>query len=77
MNKVADADGGPLTAAADLEIQSQSRLHRAFSPARIAAICANTLTDLTRQKVFYFLLFFGLLLIGGSVFLARDMGRRG
>jgi uncharacterized membrane protein len=45
--------------------------HRAFSPTRVFAICANTLTELTRLKVFYFLLFFGLLLIGGSVFLAR------
>lgn len=35
------------------------------------AIAANTLTDLTRQKVFYFLLIFALLLIGSSTFLAR------
>lgn len=45
--------------------------HRAFSPARIAAITSNTLTDLTRQKVFYFLLLFALLLIGSSLFVAR------
>src|ERR1700746_398313 len=38
---------------------------------RIAAITGNTLTDLTRQKVFYFLLIFALLLIGSSAFLAR------
>jgi len=38
---------------------------------RIAAITGNTLTDLTRQKVFYFLLIFALILIGSSVFLAR------
>src|SRR5207248_10914013 len=42
-----------------------------FSPARIFAITGNTLTDLTRQKVFYFLLIFALILIGSSVFLAR------
>ena len=42
-----------------------------FSPTRIAAISANTLTDLTRQKVFYVLLIFALVLIGSSVFLAR------
>src|SRR5258707_12725723 len=42
-----------------------------FSPTRIAAIAANTLTDLTRQKVFYVLLIFALVLIGSSVFLAR------
>ena len=47
------------------------RLHRAFSPARIFAITTNTLTELTRQKVFYFVLIFALLLIGSSVFMAR------
>lgn len=45
--------------------------HRAFSFARIAAITTNTLTDLTRQKVFYVFLIFALLLIGSSIFLAR------
>jgi hypothetical protein len=45
--------------------------HRAFSPARIFAITTNTLTELTRQKVFYVVLIFGLLLIGSSVFMAR------
>jgi len=38
---------------------------------RILAIAGNTLTDLTRQKVFYVLLIFALVLIGSSVFLAR------
>jgi ABC-type Na+ efflux pump permease subunit len=47
------------------------RLHRGFSPARIFAITTNTLTELTRQKVFYVILLFGLLLIGSSVFMAR------
>src|SRR6202049_178561 len=45
--------------------------HRFFSVGRIGAITLNTLTDLTRQKVFYVLLVFALLLIGSSVFLAR------
>src|SRR5262245_47849301 len=45
--------------------------HRPFSPSRILAITANTLTDLTRQKVFYVLLIFALVLIGSSVFMAR------
>jgi hypothetical protein len=45
--------------------------HRAFSLARVGAITANTLTELTRLKVFYFLLMFALLLIGSSVFMAR------
>jgi ABC-2 type transport system permease protein len=47
------------------------RLHRGFSPSRIFAITTNTLTELTRQKVFYVVLMFGLLLIGSSVFMAR------
>jgi ABC-2 type transport system permease protein len=45
--------------------------HRSFSFGRTAAIMLNTLTDLTRQKVFYVLLIFALLLIGSSVFMAR------
>src|ERR1700686_4908363 len=47
------------------------RLHRGFSPARIVAISINTLIELARQKVFYVLLIFALLLIGCSVFIAR------
>jgi ABC-type Na+ efflux pump permease subunit len=45
--------------------------HRAFSFARIFAITLNTLTELTRQKAFYVVLIFALLLIGSSAFLAR------
>src|SRR5438876_2677086 len=45
--------------------------HRAFSLRRVGAITANTLTELTRQKAFYVLLIFALLLIGCSAFLAR------
>ena len=45
--------------------------HRSFSLSRIAAITANTLTELVRMKVFYFLLIFALLLIGNSLFMAR------
>src|SRR5438477_9852881 len=45
--------------------------HRSFSLARVFAITTNTLTDLTRQKVFYSVLIFALLLIGSSVFMAR------
>src|SRR5712671_1233069 len=47
------------------------RLHRRFSPARVFAIATNTLTELTRQRVFYVLLIFALVLIGSSVFMAR------
>ena len=45
--------------------------HRSFSFGRIAAITTNTLTELTRLKVFYVILLFALLLIGNSLFMAR------
>src|SRR5437667_7569933 len=45
--------------------------YRAFSVGRIGAITVNTLTELKRLKVFYFLLVFALILIGSSVFMAR------
>jgi ABC-type Na+ efflux pump permease subunit len=45
--------------------------HRAFSFARVYAITINTLTELTRLKVFYVLLVFALLLIGSSIFMAQ------
>jgi ABC-type Na+ efflux pump permease subunit len=45
--------------------------HRVFSLARVAAIVGNTLTGLTRLKIFYVLLLFALLLIGSSVFMAQ------
>jgi ABC-type Na+ efflux pump permease subunit len=48
-----------------------SSSHRAFSLGRIAAITVNTLTELTRLKIFYVLLFFALFLIGSSIFMAR------
>jgi ABC-2 type transport system permease protein len=43
--------------------------HVFFSPARIWAIACNTLLELFRLKVFYFLLIFALLLIGSSAFM--------
>ncbi len=46
-------------------------LHRLFSPGRVWALAVNTLTELVRQKVFYFLLIFALLLIGSSTFLLQ------
>src|ERR1700730_13368128 len=45
--------------------------YRVFSFQRVFAIATNTLTELTRQKVFYVLLIFALVLIGSSVFMAR------
>jgi hypothetical protein len=35
------------------------------------AIARNTFTELARQKVFYFLLIFALLVIGNSAFMAK------
>ena len=41
------------------------------APTRIIAIGRNTFTELVRQKVFYFLLLFALIVIGNSAFLAK------
>ena len=43
--------------------------HIFFSPARIWAIATNTLLELFRLKVFYFLLIFAIFLIGSSAFM--------
>jgi ABC-type Na+ efflux pump permease subunit len=44
--------------------------HKAFSPARVWAIATNTLLELVRLKVFYFLLIFALVIIGTAGFSA-------
>lgn len=43
--------------------------HKVFSLSRVCAIASNTLLGLVRQKVFYFLLIFALVLIGSSAFM--------
>ncbi|MEO8206393.1 MAG: ABC transporter permease subunit [Chthoniobacterales bacterium] len=43
--------------------------HRFFSPGRVWALAINTLTELIRQKIFYFLLIFALFVIGNSAFM--------
>ena len=45
--------------------------HKVFSLARVFAIASNTLLELVRLKVFYFLLLFALLGIGSSVITAE------
>lgn len=45
--------------------------HQAFSLSRVGAIGWNTLTELVRLKVFYFLLIFALLVIGNSAFMIQ------
>jgi hypothetical protein len=48
-----------------------AKRYRPFSLSRVYAITINTLTELTRLKVFYVLLVFALLLIGSSIFMAQ------
>src|SRR6266508_5039993 len=55
----------------DRNASTLAKPYRAFSVGRIGAITVNTLTELTRLKVFYFLLVFALLLIGSSMFMAQ------
>src|SRR5881296_3551528 len=50
---------------------TSAKRYRPFSLSRIYAITLNTLTELTRLRVFYFLLIFALLLIGSSIFMAQ------
>ncbi len=45
--------------------------HQLFSPARVAAIASNTLLELVRLKVFYFMLLFALLIIGSAAFVVK------
>jgi len=45
--------------------------YRRLSFSRIYAITTNTITELTRLKVFYVLLVFALVLIGSSIFMAQ------
>jgi ABC-type Na+ efflux pump permease subunit len=52
-------------------MSANASLHRAFSFGRVAAITGNTLTGLTRLRIFYVLLLFALLLIGSSLFMAQ------
>lgn len=50
---------------------AQPAKHKFFSISRVSAIASNTLLELVRLKVFYFLLLFGLLVIGSSLFLVK------
>jgi ABC-type transport system involved in multi-copper enzyme maturation permease subunit len=46
-------------------------VHKIFSPARVWALATNTLLELVRLKVFYFMLLFGLVIIGSSLFMVN------
>src|SRR6476620_1241383 len=54
-----------------LNASMSAKRYRAFSLSRIYAITTNTVTELTRLKVFYVLLVFALVLIGSSIFMAQ------
>src|SRR5215510_11659385 len=64
-------DGETASAVQSFNASMIPKRHRIFSLSRIFAITSNTLTELTRLKVFYVLLVFGLLLIGSSIFMAQ------
>ena len=52
-----------------MNTQTQQPRHQIFSPARLGAIAGNTLLELVREKVFFFLLIFAMVLIGASFFM--------
>ena len=64
-------DGETASTLQQFNASTVPKRHRALSLSRIVAITGNTLTELTRLKVFYVLLVFGLLLIGSSIFMAQ------
>jgi ABC-type Na+ efflux pump permease subunit len=55
----------------EVNASTYAKRYRPFSFSRIYAIAINTVTELTRLKVFYVLLIFGLVLIGSSIFMAQ------
>ncbi|MEI6349543.1 MAG: ABC transporter permease subunit [Verrucomicrobiota bacterium] len=56
----------------ELETVSRSHVrHQFFSFGRVGAIASNTVLELVRLKVFYFVLIFGLLLLGCSFFMTN------
>ena len=54
-----------------LKASTATKRYRPFSFFRIYTITSNTVTELTRLKVFYVLLVFALVLIGSSIFMAQ------
>jgi len=55
----------------EMNASTYAKPYRPFSFSRIYAITINTVTELTRLKVFYVLLIFALVLIGSSIFMAQ------
>ncbi|MDB6152244.1 MAG: hypothetical protein JWL90_697 [Chthoniobacteraceae bacterium] len=52
-------------------VSSRPTQHTGFSLSRIWAIASNTLLELIRLKVFYFMLLFGVVIIGSSLFMVK------
>ena len=63
--------GEDATALQEVTASTYAKRYRPFSFSRIYAITINTVTELTRLKVFYVLLVFALVLIGSSIFMAQ------
>jgi len=53
------------------KISTAKKRHRLFSLQRVGALAHNTLLELIRLKVFYFLLLFAFLVIGSSIFTVK------
>src|SRR5690606_10988283 len=49
--------------------------NRPLNPRRIGVIAFHTFTQLVRMKVFYFLAFFALILLGSNLFDIQGLGR--
>lgn len=72
MSEPSDKKSLSPTASAEHHAEWQrENVHKVFFLGRIYAIARNTLTELVRLKVFYFLLIFGLLIIGNSAFMLQ------
>jgi hypothetical protein len=63
--------GENASALQEVTASTYAKRYRPFSFYRIYAITINTVTELTRLKVFYVLLVFALVLIGSSIFMAQ------
>src|SRR5205814_5907568 len=59
LTKTEMTDGETASTLQSFNASTIPKRHRAISPSRILAITSNTLTELTRLKVFYVLLVFG------------------
>lgn len=54
-----------------MKVEDEDSRHRAFSLQRVTTITTVTFTGLIRQKAFYVVLIFALIMIGNSIFMAQ------